>query len=545
MQFSYTYQPPNIRQSVVESQILDSIGRSKRHREDDDDDDDQPRTMIPKLQEFPELANKLKPSGACARCKSLKVRCEFRGDNDTCKRCTGAAQECVIPGRKPRRTLPEREHLLNQIREQAAQIQELMAQTGVMQGGGASQQPWSQSAYPIPSFGMNLGSGMPSAHQGLFPNWVPSTPPTASDVFPSTQLTPSITIPDLTGLITRCSQDPLSGGTYGNIYKCIYHGPGSDVEVAVKAIRPQFFTAEVFRRELGIWKRLRHRNILKFMGTTSDFGPSVALVAPWIVNGTLTSFLDEKNEILTLRDRLLLLCDVAAGLNYLHTFSLTIDGHTHSNPVVHGDLTGTNVLIGSDGTAYLADFGLSGTLTKLPGMTYLAKMSCRPGAVRWTAPELFSEEESDSAITTQSDIYSFGGIILQVLTGKVPWPHLNREAAILRKVIIEGEIHPRPDDDRVTDQQWNFMTRCWSQTPTNRPPAEEALQFIPLRTTTIRLHPPPTSVVFLHPLLESARIMVDPLWQDTLVPGFQWIGQMQLYAQDYQMYEPQHLGSMS
>jgi hypothetical protein len=42
------------------------------------------------------------------------------------------------------------------------------------------------------------------------------------------------------------------------------------------------------------------------MGTTSDFGPSVALVAPWMVNGTLTSFLDQNDEILTLLDRLLL-----------------------------------------------------------------------------------------------------------------------------------------------------------------------------------------------------------------------------------------------
>ncbi|KAF9236712.1 hypothetical protein BU15DRAFT_63760 [Melanogaster broomeanus] len=66
-----------------------------------------------------------KAAGACARCKSLKVRCEFRGDGDTCRRCLGAGQECVIPGRKPRRTPPKREHLMNQIRDQAKKIEEL------------------------------------------------------------------------------------------------------------------------------------------------------------------------------------------------------------------------------------------------------------------------------------------------------------------------------------------------------------------------------------------------------------------------------------
>ncbi|KAG2368016.1 kinase-like domain-containing protein, partial [Suillus spraguei] len=159
------------------------------------------------------------------------------------------------------------------------------------------------------------------------------------------------------------------------------------------------------------------------MGTTSDFGPSVALVAPWMTNGTLTSFLDKNNETLGLHDRLLLLRDITAGLNY--------HGHTNLNPVVHGDLTGTNVLISGDRKAYLADFGLSGTFKRLTGMTYLAKMTGHPGATRWAAPELLSGEESTSVATTQSDMYSFGNIMLQVLTGNVPWCHLTRDIQIL------------------------------------------------------------------------------------------------------------------
>ncbi|KAG1723356.1 kinase-like domain-containing protein [Suillus paluster] len=308
----------------------------------------------------------------------------------------------------------------------------------------------------------------------------PSPLLTAPSVITSTQSIPPIPIPDLTGLITRCNKDPVSGGTFGNIYKCIYHGTEGDIDVAVKAFRPQFFNTGMmfaFERELGIWKRLRHHNILKFMGTTRDFGPPVALVAPWVDNDTLTSFLNNNSKTLTRRDRLLLLRDIAAGLHYLHTFSFAVDGHTYSNPVVHGDLTGNNVLIGSDRTAYLADFGLSGTLTKLPGMTYLAKMSRHPGAVRWAAPELLSVEESGSAITTQSDIYSFGSVMLQVLTGVVPWHQLTNDFIIWLKVIV-GERNPRPDHHCVTDRQWDFITRCCSKTPIERPSAEEALRFV-------------------------------------------------------------------
>ncbi|KAG2743555.1 hypothetical protein P692DRAFT_201168508 [Suillus brevipes Sb2] len=138
----------------------------------------------------------------------------------------------------------------------------------------------------------------------------------------------------------------------------------------------------------------------------------------------------------------------------------------------------TNVLIDSDGKACLADFGLSGTIKKLAGMTYLARMSSHPGAVRWAAPELLFGEESNSAATTLSDMYSFGSIMLQVLTGNVPWCHLTRDFQISYQVVIEGKMHPRPPSVYITDQHWNFMARCWSMTFTDRPLATEAVQFV-------------------------------------------------------------------
>ncbi|KAG1870681.1 kinase-like domain-containing protein [Suillus subalutaceus] len=304
-----------------------------------------------------------------------------------------------------------------------------------------------------------------------------TSPLTAPNITSFNHPIPLILVPDLTTLITRPDPYSISGGACGDIYKCVYHGPDGDVEVAVKAIRPHFIDDKVFRRELGIWKRLRHRNILELMGTTQHFSRSVALVAPWIVNGNLSSFLGQNNEILGPRDRLLLLRDITAGLNYLHTFSFTVDGHTYFNPVIHGDLTGNNILISSDRTACIADFGLSGTLTRLPGMTYLAMMNGHPGALRWSAPELFSAEESAAVVTIQSDIYSFGSVMLQVLTGNLPWCHLTREFQMYQ-VIFHRKKHPRPADGRIIDQHWNFITSCWSNAPIDRPSAEEALQFI-------------------------------------------------------------------
>ncbi|KAF9069221.1 hypothetical protein BDP27DRAFT_737390 [Rhodocollybia butyracea] len=76
---------------------------------------------------IPRKQKKNLSNGACARCKNLKVRCEFKTDTDPCKRCLNGGHICQIPGRKKRRTPPKREHLLNEIQKQAEEIEKLMA----------------------------------------------------------------------------------------------------------------------------------------------------------------------------------------------------------------------------------------------------------------------------------------------------------------------------------------------------------------------------------------------------------------------------------
>ncbi|OCH94437.1 hypothetical protein OBBRIDRAFT_722948 [Obba rivulosa] len=72
-------------------------------------------------------------SGACERCRSLKVRCDFADDPDTCKRCFRANADCRIPGRKKRKAPPKREILIKKIQEQASEIERLMAQLELAQ----------------------------------------------------------------------------------------------------------------------------------------------------------------------------------------------------------------------------------------------------------------------------------------------------------------------------------------------------------------------------------------------------------------------------
>jgi len=158
----------------------------------------------------------------------------------------------------------------------------------------------------------------------------------------------------------------------------------------------------------------------------------------------------------------------------------------HSRSVVHGDLSGANVLIHGNGRACIADFGLSTLITELGGSTF-AICSQAGGTLRWAAPELLDIEEPKDENedpphidpSPQSDVYSFGLIMLQIMTGKVPYHYYTREAQVLN-VITKGIIPKRPSRALVTDRQWTFMQECWmpSNAGQSRPGDDEIVAFV-------------------------------------------------------------------
>ncbi|KAF9239100.1 kinase-like domain-containing protein, partial [Melanogaster broomeanus] len=240
------------------------------------------------------------------------------------------------------------------------------------------------------------------------------------------------------------------------------------------------------RREIRVWLNLDHVNILPLFGTTMRFGQFPAMVCPWLENGALTSYLERRNDELTTEQRLVLVrinCNLLSGADLISTLQLM-----HSRSVVHGDLSGSNVLIRGNGRACITDFGLSTMLTELGGSTFAT--SCHPrGTLRWTAPELLDlqvseEEENPPQVvpTPQSDVYSFGGIMLQVLTGKVPYCYYAREAQVVL-ALSKGDTPKRPQATSsralVTDRRWTFMQRCWSTVDAGRqrPSDEEIVEF--------------------------------------------------------------------
>ncbi|KAG1735061.1 kinase-like domain-containing protein [Suillus lakei] len=163
------------------------------------------------------------------------------------------------------------------------------------------------------------------------------------------------------------------------------------------------------KRELRTRASLKHANILPVFGYTSGFGPFIAIVSPLAENGNLTAYLEREGVTVTPVRRLQMLRDIIAGLHYLH-----------ANSVVHGDFNGPNVLIRGDGTACIAGFGLSLIYSEGINTSQVSWTSTLQGNMRWMAPELLVLEQDDGSQvrpSKQSDIYSFGGITLQVRLG--------------------------------------------------------------------------------------------------------------------------------
>ncbi|KZP27947.1 hypothetical protein FIBSPDRAFT_1039924 [Athelia psychrophila] len=273
---------------------------------------------------------------------------------------------------------------------------------------------------------------------------------------------------DLTGKVFREGKYPCAHGGFADVWKGTWRDDVGHRKVAIKVLRSrtddpitEIKMHKRLRRELSVWQRLNHENVLALHGVVTDFGHYPGFVCPWLENGTISRYLEKRGDVLSLVDRLQVLSEVAAGLSYLH-----ISG------VVHGDLTGANILITDNGSACLCDFGLSSIAAEFQGTSYIT--STLGGNVRWAAPELYHgiEEGSVSTVNTHSDVYSYGSVTLEVLSGHVPFSYLLRDAQVVMEV-FKGVKPRRPATPYVTNQLWDFINQCWKDDPKARPDAEE------------------------------------------------------------------------
>ncbi|KAG1847620.1 kinase-like domain-containing protein [Suillus subluteus] len=209
-------------------------------------------------------------------------------------------------------------------------------------------------------------------------------------------------------------------------------------------------------------KQLHHENILSLLGFSHDFGLLPAMVFPWIHNGSLTTYLEHHFTELTIEQKLRI---------FVRTMSNNIA--VHSKGVVHGDLTSNNILIDSDHNAHVADHGILAMCSELSGTSYIRSN------VRWAAPELFEVPENEELSTPPQpagDIYSFGCIMLQVMTGRPPYADVRSDHQVT-VLILKGKKPTRPSSPHDVDFFWGSIEKCWSDAG-HRPSAVDILSFL-------------------------------------------------------------------
>ncbi|KAF9651282.1 kinase-like protein, partial [Thelephora ganbajun] len=258
-------------------------------------------------------------------------------------------------------------------------------------------------------------------------------------------------------LVTR-EELPVNYGSFGDVWRGVYDGK----HVAIKGLRTHgkdnvCEIKRVFYKEVALWKRLSHPNVVPFLGVCDSPVP-LSMVSEWMPNGSVRQYVQDHPEA----DRLKLLLDSCHGLHFLH-----------SHGVIHGDLKGDNILVDASGMACLGDFGLSSiasfscTGTSAPGPH---------GTIRWMAPELVfpilaMDEELPSHSTKESDVYALAMVTIEVFTGLIPFHSYQRDPVVIKNIML-GERPKRPSratELGLTDGLWDLIQSGWAQNASERP----------------------------------------------------------------------------
>ncbi|KAJ0786427.1 putative protein kinase TKL-CTR1-DRK-2 family [Helianthus annuus] len=243
-------------------------------------------------------------------------------------------------------------------------------------------------------------------------------------------------------------KERIGAGSFGTVHRAEWHGS----DVAVKVLTVQDFEDDQLReflREVSIMKRVRHPNVVLFMGAVT-VRPHYSIVTEYLPRGSLFRLIHRPaaGEIMDQRRRLRMALDVAKGINYLHCLS---------PPIVHWDLKSPNLLVDKNWTVKVCDFGLS----RFKANTFISSKSVA-GTPEWMAPEFLRGEPSDE----KSDVYSFGVILWELVTMQQPWNGLS-PAQVVGAVAFQNRKLTIPSN--TPPALTSLMESCWADDPTQRP----------------------------------------------------------------------------
>ncbi|XAR64600.1 Non-specific serine/threonine protein kinase [Bertholletia excelsa] len=195
------------------------------------------------------------------------------------------------------------------------------------------------------------------------------------------------------------SENPRAWG-FGEVYK----GELEDgTLVAVKLAKVgDIKSTQQLLNEVGILSQVNHRNLVRLVGGCIE-AEQPLMIYEYVSNGTLHDHLHDKHStFIDWRERLRIALQTAEALAYLHSAAYP--------PIYHRDVKSTNILLDDEFNAKVSDFGIS-RLAR-PGLSHVS--TCAQGTLGYLDPEYYRNYQ----LTDKSDVYSYGVVLLELLTSQ-------------------------------------------------------------------------------------------------------------------------------
>ncbi|CAK7337714.1 unnamed protein product [Dovyalis caffra] len=259
--------------------------------------------------------------------------------------------------------------------------------------------------------------------------------------------------------LMRASAELLGRGTIGTTYKAVLDNQLIVTVKRLDASKTAVTSSDVFERHMDVVGELRHPNLVPIAAYFQAKGERL-VIFDYQPNGSLFNLIHGSRSIrakpLHWTSCLKIAEDVAQGLAYIH----------QTSNLVHGNLKSSNVLLGADFEACITDYCLA----------RLADTSSSedPDSAACKAPET---RKSIRQATTKSDVYAFGVLLLELLTGKHPSQH-----PYLAPADMLDWVRTVRDDDSGDANQLGMLTEvasvCSLTSPEQRPAMWQVLKMI-------------------------------------------------------------------